>query len=134
MSAETVQLIEDYYAAFNRGDMDRFIGMLADDVVHEINQGAREIGKAAFENFMKRMNRNYRERLVDIAVMSNSDGTRASAEFVVLGEYLQTDEGLPEARGQHYRLPAGAFFEVRNGRIARVTNYYNLEDWISQVS
>jgi limonene-1,2-epoxide hydrolase len=25
-------------------------------------------------------------------------------------------------------------FEVRDGRIARVTNYYNLEDWIAQVS
>jgi steroid delta-isomerase-like uncharacterized protein len=52
---------------------------------------------------------------------------------VVLGEYLQTDEGLPPAKGQKYRLPAGAFFEIRDGKVARITNYYNLQDWIAQV-
>jgi steroid delta-isomerase-like uncharacterized protein len=59
--------------------------------------------------------------------------TRAAAEFVVHGRYLATDEGLPEAKGQTYVLPAGAFLEVREGRIARVTTYYNLQDWLRQV-
>ena len=49
------------------------------------------------------------------------------------GTYLKTDPGLPEARGQTYRLPAGAFFTIRDGRIARVTTYYNLADWMAQV-
>jgi steroid delta-isomerase-like uncharacterized protein len=40
---------------------------------------------------------------------------------------------LPEARGQSYSLPAGAFFDVRGGKIARVTTYYNLQEWIRQV-
>jgi hypothetical protein len=30
-------------------------------------------------------------------------------------------------------LPAGAFFELKDGKISRVTNYYNLNDWIAQV-
>ena len=58
----------------------------------------------------------------------------AAAEFIVSGTYKQTDAGLPEARGQTYRLPAGAFFEVAGGKIRRVTTYYNLKDWIAQVS
>lgn len=49
------------------------------------------------------------------------------------GEYLKTDPSLPEAHGQHYVLPAGAFFAIRDGRIARVTTYYNLQDWLKQV-
>ena len=49
------------------------------------------------------------------------------------GEYLATDEGLPEADGQTYVLPAGAFFDVAGGRIARVSVYYNLADWTAQV-
>lgn len=134
MNERTAKLIQDYYAAFNDGDMDRFLGLLTDDVMHDINQGGREVGRAAFAAFMQRMNAKYRERIVDLAVMTNADGTRAAAEFVVLGEYLETDEGLPAAKGQKYRLPAGAFFEVRDGKIARVTNYYNLQDWIAQVS
>jgi steroid delta-isomerase-like uncharacterized protein len=53
---------------------------------------------------------------------------------VVLGEYIKTDEGLPAAKGQTYRLPAGAFFEIRDNKVARITNYYNLQDWIAQVN
>lgn len=127
-------LIERYYAAFNAQDMDAFLGLLADDVVHDINQGEREIGKAAFAAFMDKMNRCYREEIRDLVVMADASGTRAAAEFTVLGTYLATDEGLPEARGQTYRLPAGAFFEIRDGKVARVTNYYNLQDWLRQVS
>ena len=127
------QLIEKYYQAFNDGDMDTFLSLLTDDVVHDINQGDREQGKEAFTQFMQKMNRHYREQLENIVVMANQDGTRAAAEFVVLGEYLSTDEGLPEANGQTYRLPAGAFFDIRDGKVARVTNYYNLGDWIEQV-
>ncbi|MCC6303183.1 MAG: nuclear transport factor 2 family protein [Gammaproteobacteria bacterium] len=130
---ETIALIRNYYAAFNAGDMETFLGLLTDDVVHDINQGERETGKAAFRAFMGRMNGAYRETLADIVVMATPDGARAAAEFLVLGEYLRADPGLPEAHGQKYRLPAGAFFEVRAGKVARVTNYYNLQDWIAQV-
>jgi len=128
------ELIRAYYDAFNAGDMAAFLDLLDEDVVHDINQGSRRSGKEAFWSFMEHMNRCYRERLTDIVVMSSPDGTRAAAEFIVHGEYLATDEGLPEAAGQTYELPAGAFFEIRNGKIARVTNYYNLKDWIAQVA
>jgi steroid delta-isomerase-like uncharacterized protein len=134
MNQATAQLLQDYYDAFNRQDMAAFLDMLTDDVVHDINQGNREVGKDTFAKFMDRMNAHYKEQIVDISITSNEAGDRAAVEFVVLGEYLATDEGLPEANGQTYRLPAGAFFEVRDGKVARVTNYYNLEDWIAQVA
>lgn len=133
MQQQAIQLIQDYYQAFNGGDMDRFLSLLTDDVVHDINQGDREVGKDVFGKFMQKMNHHYKEQLVDMVVMANQDGTRGAAEFVVLGEYLNTDEGLPEANGQTYRLPAGAFFEIRDGKVARITNYYNLGNWIEQV-
>ncbi len=129
----TADTIRAYYEAFNGQDMDAFLALLTDDVVHDINQGERQEGKAAFAKFMAHMNRCYRERLSDVVIMASEDGKRASAEFIVNGEYLVTDEGLPEAKGQKYRLPAGAFFDVRDGKVARVTNYYNLSDWIAQV-
>lgn len=125
--------IRAYYDAFNRQDMDAFFALLADDVVHDINQGGRQSGKQAFRTFMDHMNRCYRETLTDIVIMENAEGTRGAAEFIVNGTYLATDEGLPPARGQTYRLPAGAFFEIRDGQVARISNTYNLNDWIAQV-
>ena len=125
--------IKAYYDAFNAGDMQAFLALLDDNVVHGINQGGDQVGKAAFADFMDHMNRCYKETLTDIVIMENGDGTRGAAEFVVNGQYLVTDEGLPEAKGQTYRLPAGAFFEIRDGKVARITNHYNLNDWIAQV-
>ena len=127
------ELVQAYYAAFNAGDMPAFFDLLAEDVVHDINQGERQVGKATFAAFMNKMNRCYRERLDDIVVMQNAAGDRAAAEFVVHGEYLANDEGLPPANGQTYVLPAGAFFEIRDGKVARISNTYNLNDWIAQV-
>ena len=130
---DAAALISAYLDAFNRGDRASMLGHLTDDVAHDVNQGGREVGRDAFAAFMARMDRCYRERLVDIVVMAAPDGSRAAAEFIVEGTYLATDEGLPEARGQAYRLPAGAFYAIRDGRIARVTMFYNLTDWLAQV-
>jgi steroid delta-isomerase-like uncharacterized protein len=133
MRNATTDLLREYYAAFNSGRMDVFLGLLTEDVVHDINQGGREMGKQAFRDFMQRMNRCYSEQIVDVEIMVNGDGTRAAAEFTVVGTYKESEDGLPPARGQHYRLPAGAFFEIREGKVARVTSYYNLQDWLAQV-
>jgi steroid delta-isomerase-like uncharacterized protein len=129
----TEALIRDYYSAFNAGDIEDFLTLLTDDVAHDINQGGREKGKKAFRAFLQRMNRCYEEQITEIVVMMNEDGSRAATEFLVLGKYLKADEGLPPASGQTYRLSAGAFFEVKDGRIARISNYYNLADWLKQV-
>jgi steroid delta-isomerase-like uncharacterized protein len=129
-----IELVLGYYAAFNRGDREGMLALLADEVVHDLNEGERQVGKAAFAAFMQRMDGSYREQLRDIVVFAAQDGDRAAAEYVVHGEYLRDDEGLPPAKGQKYVLPGGAFFDIRDDRIARVTNYYNLQDWIGQVS
>jgi steroid delta-isomerase-like uncharacterized protein len=130
--AET--LIRTYYAAFNAGDEEGFLALLTDDVVHDVNQGASEHGREAFAAFLSRMNRCYRERIEEIVVLTEPSGARAAAEFVVHGTYLEADEGLPPARGQTYVLPAGAFFTLRDGKVARISNFYNVTDWLAQVS
>jgi steroid delta-isomerase-like uncharacterized protein len=130
---DTIALIENYYAAFNRGDWEAMLACLGEDVVHDLNQGSREKGRNAFRAFLGRMDHSYSEQLRDIVVSATPDGTRAAAEYVVHGVYKVSDEGLPPASGQKYVLPGGAFFDIKDGRILRVTNYYNLQDWIAQV-
>ncbi|RJK97273.1 isopropylmalate/homocitrate/citramalate synthase [Paracoccus aestuarii] len=126
-------LIAAYYDAFNAGRSDDMLALLHDDVEHHVNEGRIRHGRAKFAEFNAHMTECYRENLTDMVIMANEAGDRAAAEFVVNGTYLKTDPGLPEARGQTYRLPAGAFFTIRDGRIARVTTYYNLADWMAQV-
>ncbi len=132
--AEALALLTRYYAAFNAGDWQGMLDCLDDAVVHDINQGERQHGKAAFAAFLAHMERCYRERLDGIVLMASEDGLRGAAEFTVHGEYLATDEGLPQANGQTYVLPAGAIFGLSGGKIVRVTVYYNLADWTAQVA
>tara|TARA_R110000782_G_scaffold117364_3_gene207579 strand:+ start:21152 stop:21565 length:414 start_codon:yes stop_codon:yes gene_type:complete len=130
----THELIQHYYDAFNAQDYGAMLDLVADDLRHDINQGEREQGKDLFATFLKRMDSAYSEQLRDIAIMTSPDGARAAAEFVVHGIYKAGDEGLPPAHGQSYILPAGAFFEVERELISRISVYYNLADWIAQVS
>ena len=73
------ELVLSYYAAFNRGDWEGTLAMLSEDVVHDLNQGAREVGREAFAAFLGRMNASYREQLRDIVVLVTQDGLRAAA-------------------------------------------------------
>ena len=130
---QAVSLIQRYYQIFNTGDREAFLALLSDDVVHDINQGSSEQGVEVFRAFLQRMDRSYREQVEDLVAMASEDGTRGAAEFYIRGQYLVTDEGLPPAAGQTYHLRVGAFFDIKNGKVARVTNYYNLQDWIAQV-
>ncbi|BBU57581.1 hypothetical protein KU6B_38460 [Mameliella alba] len=127
-------VVAKYFAAFNAGDTAGMLECLSDDVAHHVNEGQVRRGKELFEAFCAHMSRCYRENLTDMVVFESEDGSRAAAEFTVNGTYLQTDEGLPEARGQTYRLPAGSFFSLDGGKISRVVTYYNLADWTAQVS
>lgn len=131
MSEDTIRR---YFEAFNRGDAEGMLAELTDDVAHHVNEGAIRHGKDLFRAFCAHMARCYREELTDMVVFATADGSRGAAEYVVNGIYLHTDEGLPEAHGQTYRLPAGSFFTLRDGKICRVTTYYNLADWTRQVS
>jgi steroid delta-isomerase-like uncharacterized protein len=131
--AQALALLTRYYAAFNAGDWEGMLDCLSEDVAHDLNQGSRQVGKAAFRDFLAHMERCYKERLDGIVMMASDDGHSGAAEFMVHGQYLATDEGLPEAQGQTYVLPAGAFFAFADGRITRVSVYYNLADWCAQV-
>ncbi|MFZ2982403.1 MAG: ketosteroid isomerase-related protein [Sphingobium sp.] len=129
-----VELVSMYYDAFNLGDSNAMLDLLTDGVLHEPSQGAGRIGKAAFAEFLDHMNRCYREEVIDPVFLTSADGTRCAAEFWLNGTYLHTDGHLPAARGQAYRLRVGAFFEIVDGRLSRVSNHYNLADWLAQIA
>ncbi|MBC7646877.1 MAG: nuclear transport factor 2 family protein [Pseudopedobacter sp.] len=133
MRNETVTLLERYYSAFNAACWEEMLDCLSEDVVHDLNQSERQTGKRAFQAFLECMNASYLVQLSHVSLMTNEDGSRAAVEYIVEGTYHGPDAGLLEATGQTYKLAGGAFFEVINDKISRVTNYYNLEDWLEQV-
>jgi len=119
------ELVLAYLAAFNRGDWAGMLELLDDGVVHDFDPGHRETGKAAFAAYLHARAGN-REQLRDIIVMTSPDGARAAAEYMAHGE---CEAAAPNrANRQRYVLPGGVFFAVRDGQIARVSDYQQRAD------
>lgn len=127
-------IIENYYDAFNKKDWERFFSCLDEHVRHDIANGPRELGKSAFRAFMDHMNECYDEQIEDLEIQVSPHGDEVEVEFDVVGTYLKTDGKLPPAKGQKYRLSVGTFFTVKGGKITRVSNFYDANDWIAQVT
>ena len=131
--ADTRDLVVRALTAFNAGDHDTLLDCLSEDIAHDRSDGEREIGREKFRWFLALRSRHFRETAGDIVVMTAPGGVRAAAEFTLDGTYLATAEGLPEANGQRYRLSAGLFCEVDDGRISRLTPCLNRAALLAQL-
>lgn len=130
----TLEIIRNYYECFNNKDFKGMLALLHPEIKHQPNQGEERIGIEKFTAFLQTMDECYEETLTEIVILSEPTNTRVAAEFVVNGIYKKGDNESPVAHGQKYVLPAGAFLEVKEGKISRVTTYYNLPLWIKLVS
>lgn len=128
------KILEQYYQCFNAANYNGMLDLLSEDVVHEPCQGTPRHGKGKFREFLQHMERCYKEEVHNPCIFYSADGKRAAAEFYLSGTYLSTDSDLPPANGQTYRLRVGTFFDIDGGRITRVTNHYNLQDWLNQIN
>lgn len=129
-----LEIVKEYYGYFNTKNWEGMMGLLDGEIRHEANQGDVRIGLEKFREFLGIMDTCYDETLTDMVFFVEPSNSRVAVEFVVNGIYKVSDEGLPPAHNQKYVLPAGAFLEVKNGKICRVTTYYNLPLWIELVS
>lgn len=129
-----LEIVQQYYLYFNHKDWNGMLSMLENEIRHEPNQGEVRIGIQKFTSFLQMMDDSYDEHLTDMVFFTEPTGTRIACEFTVNGIYKKGEEGLPEAHGQSYVLPAAAFLEVKNGKITRISTHYNLDQWINLVS
>lgn len=130
-----LEIVKQYYTYFNELNWKGMLSLVSDDIRHEPNEGEARVGTELFKKFLNKMDTAYQETLTNqVFFTSDDDHSRIATEFTVNGIYKIGEPGLPEAKGQKYVLPAGAFLEVKNGKITRITTYYNLDLWIRLVS
>jgi steroid delta-isomerase-like uncharacterized protein len=134
MDMTALEIVHRYYDCFNRKDYAGMLALVHPEVCHEVNQGGTRDGKALFEEFVGEMEEAYAEQLTDMVLFTEPSGRLVAAQFTVNGIYKKGDPDMPPAHGQSYVLPAGAFLEVRDGLVSKVTTYYNLPLWIQLVS
>lgn len=129
-----IEIAKAYYQAFNQQNWQEMLNLVSEQIIHEPNESKTRVGKDLFSAFLQKMDFAYQEELKDMVFFQGEIEGRIAVEFVVHGIYKQAEDGLPAAHGQSYTLPAGAFLSIENGKIQRITTFYNLEEWIAQVS
>lgn len=83
---------------------------------------------------MKKVNDSFDETLDNIIILISNDGQFAAAHWIDHGKYYKDYPGMDvSAKNQTYVIPGGHFFEIKNGKLSRVTTYYNLVDFMKQI-
>jgi len=131
----TLDLLNDYFQAYNAKDVEALLGLVRTDLRHDIDCRQRELGKQAFRRFLLTKTALFDEHVYDLELFINADGTRAAAEYKVLGFFLTREDGGRLAAGNRtYRVAAGTFFDVHGGLISRISSYGNRRDLWGQAA
>jgi limonene-1,2-epoxide hydrolase len=121
--ADSVAVVRDFCAAFERRDIEGILGFFTEDAVYHNIPVAPANGTAAIRN-----------------VLQMFLGAATFAEFEVLNISASGDVVLTERidrfeiGGKRVELPVMGAFEVKDGKIAAWRDYFDMGTWQRQTS
>jgi hypothetical protein len=68
----------------------------------------------------------YEEALIVFVLFGEPNNRSVTSEFVVSGSIKKSTKTHQSAQEHIYFLATGAFLEIKNGKITRLTTYYNI--------
>ena len=131
---KTEELIQTYYREFNKRNVVGLLKILHPHVIHTTFAGNIEIGLDAFQKYILGVFDCVKETVSNVIILVSDDGRYASAQVICDGEYVKTAYNYPEARNQKYSVECHSFFEIKDGLIYKLSNYFNEKDWLAQIS
>ena len=126
MAADTEKVVKDFLEAYNSGNAEKAASFLTDDCVHEdvalgeVFHGKKEI--IGFFNSFYTDFTDYKWELKSIF----SAGDRAAFESVLSGTHTHSSNPERPATGKYMAFKAATIVELRNGKISRVADYYDM--------
>lgn len=130
----SIEVVKKYYEAFNNKNANAIVDLCDPDVANDLNQGDTQIGKKNLKIFLETAWAHFDEKVSNIIYMSNHDQTKIATEYLVQGVYYKTKPGLFEANNQNYEICPATIFTIKNGKIIRMTRYYNAKKWFEMVN
>lgn len=129
--ADAAEIVLSFLDALDRRQGDALGALLAEEAVYDPGDGPRLVGASAIRTALIVRATALGERHSDAVMMQSEDGRRVAAEVTLRGRYERTLDGLPQASGQAYAVPACLVLEIEDRRIVRVTRYIDHERWMS---
>jgi steroid delta-isomerase-like uncharacterized protein len=132
MVNSTESLIKESLVAMNSHDIEKFLTFYTDDCVYEdmaigkVNHGKEEI-RAFFTTMLVQS--------PDVKIEEKSiftTGNWAAGEFVLTGTNTGDTPEIP-ATGKSFSIRAASIFQLRDGRICRQSDYWNMASFLQQL-
>jgi steroid delta-isomerase-like uncharacterized protein len=137
MSPEQIRrLVDEMYATWSLHEPERVDALFTDDAVHEdVAGGHISRGKAAIKQLMRdafAFASDFRSTMRSLATA----GDTATTEWVTEGTQtgpVATPCGEMVPSGRAFRLCGASILVFREGKIARVTDYYDMATFLKQL-
>lgn len=132
MATDGESIIKDSFSAANSHDIDRFVSLFTDDCIYEdvaagkVNRGKEEL--KAFFQAMLVWSPDFKLELKSVFCT----GDWGASEWVLTGTHAGDLPGLP-ATGKSFSIRGVSINQMRNGKVSRQSDYWNMMSFLQQV-
>jgi steroid delta-isomerase-like uncharacterized protein len=129
---QTEKTFRDYLASWNTGDLDKVISFFTEDCVYEnLPRGQSYRGKDELKTWGKGVFDAIPDFKLDVKSLFVSDDW-AACEWVMSGTQTGSAPDLP-ATGKSFSVRGSTIVQLRDGKIARNTYYWDLATFLRQL-
>lgn len=121
------KIIKGYYEAWNLHEVDKIVSLFTEDGVHEdVAIGAIYHGKDELRIGLSPLFTAFPDFKLELKSIINDEG-RLAHEWVMSGTHIGILPGFgASATGKSFLIRGVSITEMRNGKISRNTDYWNL--------
>jgi len=132
MAIDMKKFAKDYIGAWNSRDVDKIASFFTDDCVYDdVAFGMVARGKKEINDFLKVTFVWSPDLKFELKSFFGAGG-RTATEWVMTGTHAGELPGIP-ATGKSFSVRGVSISELREGKISRNTDYYNLVSFLQQV-
>ena len=133
MATDMAIIMDDYWAAWNSHEVEKILSYFTDDVVYEdVAMGIVNRGKNEVKDFCNSIFIGFPDFKIELkSIFVSVDW--AAQEWVLSGTFTNSVFGLPPATGKSASVRGISVEELRNGKISRNSNYYDMASFMQQV-
>ena len=133
MSDQIDTMLREENAAWNAHNVERIAAFYTDDCFKEdIAVGRATRGKEEMKALIGGAFTAIPDMKIELVTLFYRGGW-AATEWIMSGSYSSDYPGFPVAAGRHFSVRGASVMELRNGKISRISDYWNFASFLNQV-
>ena len=133
MSDQIDTMLREENAAWNAHNVERIAAFYTDDCFKEdIAVGRATRGKEEMKALIGGAFTAIPDMKIELVTLFYRGGW-AATEWIMSGSYSSDYPGFPVASGRHFSVRGASVVELRDGKISRISDYWNFASFLNQV-